>query len=65
MWTPQIYNFFKDKLQLRCSIKEVFLKVFQDLQENTRAGVSSFLEIVLESDSITGVSSRILPMRIF
>ena len=58
-------DFFKEKLQLRRSIKKVFLKVFQDLQESIHAEVSSFLEILLESDSSTSVSLWILRIRTF
>ena len=68
LWTPTLHNFFKDKLQLhgRCSVKKVFLKVSQNSQEYTCAGIFwifLILKDLLQSDSITGVFLWIL--RIF
>ena len=56
LWTPTVWNFFKDKLQLnrRRSVKKMFLKVSQNAQENTCAAFSLFLETLLWSDSSTG-----------
>ena len=52
-----MYNILKDKLQVhhRSSVKKVFLKAWQNSQENTSTGLSLSLKTLLKSHSSTGV----------
>ena len=57
LFTPTMLNFFKGKLQRnrRCSVKKVFQKASQNLQENTPV-LSLFISAnVIKNDSGSGV----------